>query len=199
MKEWIKIGIAIVVCIVGFTIYNELFPNYKIETKTELVADSTAIDSLQSQVSYWETIADSLRREVKDTVIINAPVAVNDSVNSYTSYYADSTISASWESRVKGELQRQIFTYILKQQKVVDNKETITITNTKTYRETITRTLQPKPYFSIGAELGEHTFGPILSYTTAKQYNLFYRYDVNTGSHNIGFTMPIRFNLNPFK
>lgn len=199
MKDIFKIGGAIVLCIIAFTIYQELYPNYITKTETKLVQDSTKVDSLQTQLTRWQTIADSLREVKTDTVEITKFKVIDDSTKQYTSHYSDSTISATWKTRVVGTLENQIFEYILKRQKVIEKNTTLTLTRTKTYEKTITRTRQPDPYFFIGGEAGTESLGPIVGYNTSKQYSIFYRYDINTESHNVGVLIPIRFNLNPFK
>lgn len=202
MKTLYKILIAVAVFIIGFTIYQKCQPEY-IEDKTETTTDlQTKIDSLQAIVTYYESIPPAKRDTVKDTVYIEKPISVDSSTNLYNTTYSDSTLDAWITSKVtankfgsdyKGVLVDQIFTYSIKRQKVKEINNTIKVNTLKTVTTTRTLVKNPKPFFTIGAELGPQTVGPIIGYSKPGQFNIFYRYDLNHNAHSIGFQLPIKF------
>jgi len=197
--------IGLAVCIIGiFYIWRSCSPdNYTEQSNTtEVSIDTTIVDSLRSVIASYESIDSTQRDTIRDTVYIEVPSQVNDSTNKYVNSYSDSTLNAEITSVVsakrtnnmyEGYLQSQEFSYTIKQERVRTVTDSIFVTRTKTITNTKTLVKQPKPYFTIGAEIGKHTFGPIVGFTKPEQYHVFYRYDLTNNSHSLGFAIPITF------
>ena len=198
MKNLWKIGIAIAILVVGATVYWELTPDYEENTTVDITTDLT-IDSLRNVIEYYETLEPAKADTVRDTLIVKEYVSLNDSTKRYTTNYSDSTITATITSTVVGVMTSQEFEYFMRRRLVREVTNTITRYEVTTIDRTTTRTLKPRPYFFVGGEAGTESLGPIIGFTNAKQYSVFYRYDVITESHNVGITIPIKFNLNPFR
>lgn len=203
IKSIYKIIAAVVVAIILFTVYQNFKPDYKqTSSTTEVEEDTVSTDTLQFEQVFWQNLQPSKIDTVRDTVVVEKPVPINDSTNRYTNFYSDSTLDATIISEVtaksrdgiyRGFITDQVFMYSIKRERVNRVENVIETTKLRTITNTKTLTREPKPYFSIGAMVGKHNYGPVLSFNKPNQFNAFYYYDVDNDAHSIGFTIPIKF------
>jgi len=169
-----------------------------IETvKTEVVQDTTVVDSLKEEVQCWKEIAEQDR----DTVVVNLPTPIpTDSAgfNKYDIPYSDSTLSARIGLTVDGTLKETVFEYTIKRELVTQINNTITRTRYVETERTITRTIQPTGYFSVEVTASTDLLAPGLSYTTKNQNRFVLGYDIVNEAPVGTISIPIK-NLNPFK
>jgi hypothetical protein len=193
MKGLIKILIAIIILAALFFLLRRCSKRQaKIIYHTQVRIDTTKVDSLEQVVSHWKQIAKSKRDTVIiDTVKITSYIPLDDSLSLYTTNYHDSTLSAQWKTKVKGQLKNQQFQYSLKRQKVKVKTKTKTITKVKTVTNTIVK--DPTPYLSVGAFGGVNILGPKAALTFGKGYTISIGYNLIGKGALFGFSVPIGF------
>ena len=200
-----KYTLPIIAVLLGYIIF---LHSCQIPTIEEKVVTTerhyeTIIDSLGEELTYWKEVDPII---VRDTIPIPVPTPVEregETLNEYSSAYSDSVISARWIQQIAGELKSQEFEYFIKRQQITERTRHIT-RNIVTERETtITKTLQPKGYLSVGAFGGsineQLVYGPSISYTTPNQQILFLNYDINNQGFTAGIRWKFNLSLNPFK
>lgn len=182
---------AVLLLAIVYIIYQRTNPITVVEQRETIVIDSTTIDSLKSRISYLEDLPPVV---VTDTIEIPVPVEV-DGVYTYKFPYRDSVLTAALTLSVLGEVEftKAVFDYRLKQQRlVVENTERIVLTKyrTRTIEKVINQT--PKGYFTVGGEAGIDNLSLTGGWMTPKNYHIQYRYNTQTGTHNIGVAIPLK-------
>lgn len=106
----------------------------------ETVVDTTMVDSLQNQVTYWRDIAETRQDTLgqEDIELPDPEIQETDGTRVYNVPYSDQNLSANIGLTVEGILGQVDFEYILKRELVVEERltlrETRTITKTTTYQ-----------------------------------------------------------------
>jgi hypothetical protein len=117
---------AIILIVVVFFAgrYTAPSPDPEIVREVETVTDTTQVDSLQSEVKYWQEIAESDRDTVINTIEVPMP-SDEEGFNIYDVPYSDSTLSANIGLTVDGILEEVEFEYYLKRTFVTDKTTNI--------------------------------------------------------------------------
>ena len=201
MTKSIKLIGAVVLALVLYTVILRIFtPDYLIEKVEVEVERTVEIDSAAVYREYSERIPpEEIDTVYADTLTISDPVAINEDTNEYKTSYSDSTLAASWVTRVLGTLEDQSFEYYLKRRLVQERELTITQNITTLTTKTITKVRSPRPYFIVGAELANlKSLSVEAGFVTSSRYQIKYRYDTLLKTHSVGVSIPIRFNLKTF-
>jgi|AntRauTorckE6833_2_1112554.scaffolds.fasta_scaffold04927_5 hypothetical protein len=201
MTKSIKLIGAVVLALVLYTVILRIFtPDYLIEKVEVEVERTVEIDSAAVYREYSERIPpEEIDTVYADTLTISDPVAINEDTNEYKTSYSDSTLAASWVTRVLGTLEDQSFEYYLKRRLVQERELTITQNITTLTTKTITKVRSPRPYFIVGAELTNlKSLSVEAGFVTSSRYQIKYRYDTLLKTHSVGVSIPIRFNLKTF-
>lgn len=195
MLEKIKISLILYVVLSATVILFLVCSDSHVETKIidTTVIDSVSIDSLTKRISFLESLPPII---VTDTLVITVPTKIDTNTYRYTFPYEDSLLTAkiSLDTFSEIKIKSVVLDYTLERdQKVV--KETTYITNTIYQTRTIetVNTLSPKPYLTVGLDVGTISFiSPSVGFVTRDSYHFRYMYDVGLGSHRVGVSIPIK-------
>lgn len=170
-----------------------------IETETtKVVQDTTVVDSLKTVIEYWQDIAENERDTIEVKVEVPVPSPLDDDINRYRIPYSDNTLSALVGLDVEGKIVSEMdFSYSLKREFVREIDNRIYTTRYVETERTITRTIQPSAYMSLGLGVfatADDIFAvPTLTYTSAGRSQYSIGYDVINHGVYVGVSVPISF------
>lgn len=152
MKKLIVPTILLATLLTGFFI-GRATTEPQVIKETVTVTDSTTVDSLRNEVTYWKDIAEARQDTIESELEIPEPVEVSPDVRDYDVPYSDENLAANIGLTVEGYLQDADLSYYLKREQVTETTTTVYKTRTiNTVTERLVR--QNPPVFSSSFEAG---------------------------------------------